>query len=78
MMQCEGHWRHPGKQALASVPPHWTMTAQAGFGVKTRAPDFWKRPCIAVYRAPKDHTNIRILQTVISGIPLKLGLGTRM
>ena len=29
-------------------------------------------------RAPKDHINIRILQTMISGFPLKLGLGTRM
>ena len=30
------------------------------------------------FRAPKDQTNIRILQTVISGIPLILGLGTKM
>ena len=29
-------------------------------------------------RAPRDHTNIKILQHVISGIPLILGLGTRM
>ena len=28
--------------------------------------------------APKVHMNIRILQTLISGIPLILGLGTRM
>ena len=26
------------------------------------------------YRAPKDHINMRILQTMISGIPLILGL----
>ena len=31
-----------------------------------------------VIRGPKDHINIRILQTMISGIPLMLGLGTRM
>ena len=30
------------------------------------------------YRAPKDHIKARILQTVISGIPLMLSLGTRM
>ena len=29
-------------------------------------------------RAPKDHINIRILPTMVSGIPLVLGLGTRM
>ena len=29
-------------------------------------------------KAPKDHINIRILQIMISGIPLILGLGTRM
>ena len=29
-------------------------------------------------RAPEDHINIRILQTLLSGIPLILGLGTRM
>ena len=29
-------------------------------------------------RAPKDHINIRILLTTVSGIPLVLGLGTRM
>ena len=33
-------------------------------------------PCID--RGPKDYINIRILQTMISGIPLILGLGTRM
>ena len=27
---------------------------------------------------PKDHINIRILPSLISGIPLILGLGTRM
>ena len=32
----------------------------------------------AIHRGPKDHTNIRIVQTMISGIPLMLGLGTRM
>ena len=29
-------------------------------------------------RAPKNHINIRILQTIVSGIPLVLGLRTRM
>ena len=29
-------------------------------------------------RAPKDRRNIRILQTMVSGIPLILGLRTRM
>ena len=29
-------------------------------------------------RAPIDRINIRILETMISGIPLVLGLGTRM
>ena len=28
MMQGQGHVRHPGKQALASVPPHRTTTAR--------------------------------------------------
>ena len=28
--------------------------------------------------APKDHINTRILETMVSGIPLILGLGTRM
>ena len=32
----------------------------------------------AVHRAAKDHINIRILQTMIPGVPLILGLGTRM
>ena len=30
------------------------------------------------FRAPKDYINIRILRTMVSGIPLILGLGTRM
>ena len=30
------------------------------------------------HRAAKDHINIRILQTVVSGIPLTLGIGTIM
>ena len=37
--------------------------------------------CIRKYlhfRGPKDHINIRTLQTLISGIPLILGLGTRV
>ena len=29
-------------------------------------------------KGPKDHINIRILQTRVSGIPLILGLGTEM
>ena len=29
-------------------------------------------------RAPTDHLNIRILPTMVSGIPLILGLGTRI
>ena len=29
-------------------------------------------------RAPKDHIHIRILPTMVSGIPLIWGLGTRM
>ena len=29
-------------------------------------------------RAPKDHIDIRILETMMSGIPLILGLGARM
>ena len=33
---------------------------------------------VAPVRGPKDHINIRILQTMISGIPLILSLGTRM
>ena len=33
---------------------------------------------IIINRAPNDHINIRILQHVISGIPLMLALGTRM
>ena len=33
---------------------------------------------ISSIRAPKDHINISILLTMISGIPLILGLGTRM
>ena len=44
LMESRGHWRRPGKQALASVPPHRTMTAQAGFWPKIRAPDLWKLP----------------------------------
>ena len=28
MMRGWRHVRHPGKQALASVPPHWTTTAR--------------------------------------------------
>ena len=28
MMRGRHHVRHPGKQALASVPPHWTTTAR--------------------------------------------------
>ena len=35
-------------------------------------------PGTSATRGPKDHINIRILQTMISGIPLILGLGTRM
>ena len=35
-----------------------------------------KRP--TSIRGPKDHTNIRILEAMISGIPLMLGLRTRM
>ena len=31
-----------------------------------------------MYRTPKDHLNIRILHTRVSGIPLILGLGTKM
>ena len=31
-----------------------------------------------VFRGPKDHMNRRILQTMVSGIPLVPGLGTRM
>ena len=31
----------------------------------------------SLLRAPKDHTSIRILQSMISGIALILGLGTR-
>ena len=30
------------------------------------------------FRDPNDHINTRILQTMISGIPLIVGLGTRM
>ena len=29
-------------------------------------------------RGPKDHIDLGILQTMISGLPLMLGLGTRM
>ena len=29
-------------------------------------------------RGPTDHINTRILQTMVSGIPLLLGLGTRI
>ena len=36
------------------------------------------RPAQLTHRAPKDHINIRILQNVVSGIPLILALGTRM
>ena len=36
------------------------------------------RRSLGLIRGPKDHINIRILQTMISGIPLVLGLGTRM
>ena len=32
----------------------------------------------AKHRGPKDHINIRILQSMICGFPLILGLGTRM
>ena len=32
----------------------------------------------SIVRSPKDHINIRILQTIISGIHLVLGLGPRM
>ena len=35
-------------------------------------------PRIAYRRAPKNQLNIRILQTMISGIPHILGLRTRM
>ena len=36
-------------------------------------------PCkVAVNGGPKNHINIRLLQTVVSGIPVVLGLRTRM
>ena len=35
-----------------------------------------KQPCR--HRDPRDHIHIRILQTMISGTPLILGLGARM
>ena len=34
--------------------------------------------CDTVYRAPVDHMSIRIRPTMISGVPLILGPGTRM
>ena len=33
---------------------------------------------MGVIKAPRDHTNIRIPQNMVCGIPLMLGLGTRM
>ena len=37
MMGGRRHYRHPGKQALASVPPHWTMTARPDLDVASVA-----------------------------------------
>ena len=39
-----GHQRHPAKQALASVPPQWTMTAQAGYWDLFWGPRFLDTP----------------------------------
>ena len=36
------------------------------------------RHLLAISRDPKDHINIRLLETMISGIPLLASLGTRM
>ena len=36
------------------------------------------RARLGSHRAPKDHINMRILQHMIFGIPLILGLGTRI
>ena len=36
------------------------------------------RPILDLTRGPEGDTNIRILQTMISGIPPVLGIGTRM
>ena len=35
-------------------------------------------PVIAYIRAPKDHINMRVLQSMMSGISPTLGLGTKM
>ena len=35
-------------------------------------------PELARFRASKDHMDIRILQTIISGMPVILGFGTRV
>ena len=40
--------------------------------------DIWVQTRGPYFRGPTGHINIRILQTMISGIPLILGLGTSM
>ena len=40
---------------------------------------YCQRPAVQHgFRGPEDRTNIRILQTMSAGIPLALGLGSRM
>ena len=69
---------------LSDAPPDWERIA-AGLWVrswpqasaKPLGPGLAEAPSWQV-RTPKDHINIRILPTMISGIPLVLGPRTRM
>ena len=60
--------------------PWWRRTQPEGFkslSPETSLPSLSSMPSLD-NRGPKGHINVRILHTMVSGIPLVLGLKTRM
>ena len=62
---------------MTKTIPHDDLSSTSLPGVQSR--EVIKLPdADGEFRAPKDHINTGILQNMISGIPLRLGLGARM